>query len=176
MAFSVQLAPPRQPATQAVRNRSMPSLLESVPQAPTAPNLPKLSRLWRASPTSRSRTVLWSAGACSRFSFYERGRKRNLPPFAANSPKRKRTHPETPRGTKQLVPRDLPSVCVWLEMEGQLRRVRPRRDEVRSAKRGQEVVERGLVRQVDNRETDAPLVVVTMEKVIIAHTGIEQVA
>ena len=66
-----------------------------------------------------------------------------------------------------------PDSC--LEVEAELRSVRPRRNKVRSAERGQEIVQRGLVCQVDDREAQAPLVVVAVEKVIIAHAGIEQV-
>ncbi len=52
---------------------------------------------------------------------------------------------------------------LWLEVETQLRRVRPRRDKVRSAKRGKEVVERSLVRQIDGGEAQAPLVAIAMK-------------
>jgi len=64
----------------------------------------------------------------------------------------------------------------YLEVEAELRSVRPWRNKVRSAERGQEIVQRGLVRQVDDREAQAPLVVVAVEQVIIAHAGIEQVS
>ena len=46
---------------------------------------------------------------------------------------------------------------------------------MRPAERGKEIVKCGLVRQVDDREAQAPLVVVAAEQVIIAHAGIEQV-
>ena len=64
----------------------------------------------------------------------------------------------------------------WLEVEAQLRCVRPRGNKVRAAERRQEVVERGLVRQVDGGEAQAPLVMVAMEQVVVPHAGIEQVA
>ena len=60
-------------------------------------------------------------------------------------------------------------------MEAHFRGVRPRRNKVRSAERRQEVVQRGLVRQVDDCESQAPLVTVTVEEVVISHAGIEQV-
>ncbi len=68
----------------------------------------------------------------------------------------------------------LSAIC--LEVEAQLRRIRSRRDEMRSAERGKEVVERGLVCQVDGGETQAPLVVVAVEEIVFAHAGVKQVA
>src|SRR5712692_2310369 len=62
------------------------------------------------------------------------------------------------------------------EMEAQLRRVGTRRNAVRPAERRQEVEKRRLVRQVDDREAQAPLVPVTMKKVVIAHASVKQVA
>ncbi len=62
------------------------------------------------------------------------------------------------------------------EVEAELRSVRPWRNKVRSAERGQEIVQCRLVRQVDDREAQAPLVVVAVEQVIIAHAGIKQVS
>src|SRR5205085_11359866 len=61
-------------------------------------------------------------------------------------------------------------------MKAEFRRVTARRHKVRSAERRQEVIERGLIRQVDDREAQAPLVVVAMEEVVISHAGVEQVA
>src|SRR5260370_31589674 len=66
--------------------------------------------------------------------------------------------------------------CQELEVEAELRRVGSRRDEVRPAERRQEVKERGLVRQVDDREAQAPLVAITMKQVVIAHAGVKQIA
>src|SRR6266566_915865 len=65
---------------------------------------------------------------------------------------------------------------LYLEMKAEFRRVAARRHKVRSTERRQEVIERGLIRQVDDREAQAPLVVVAMEEVVISHAGIEQVA
>ena len=48
-------------------------------------------------------------------------------------------------------------------MEAQFRCVAPRRHKVRSAERRQEIVKRGLIRQVDGGKAQAPLVVVTVE-------------
>ena len=56
-----------------------------------------------------------------------------------------------------------------LKVESQFRRIRARRNEVRSAERGQEVVYRGLVGQVDDREAQAPPVAVRLEQIVIAY-------
>ena len=63
-----------------------------------------------------------------------------------------------------------------LEVKAQLRRVTSGRNKVRPTERGQEVVKRGLVRQVDDRESQAPLVAVTVEEVVIPHAGVKEVA
>ena len=60
-------------------------------------------------------------------------------------------------------------------MKTQLRRIRPRRHKVSPAKRGQKVIERDLVCQVDGRETQAPFVTVTVEKIVVAHCHIKQI-
>ena len=60
-------------------------------------------------------------------------------------------------------------------MEAEFRRVAPRRDIVRAAERGKEVVERSLVCQIDDCETQTPLVTISVEHVVIAHAGIKQV-
>src|SRR5229473_1381843 len=60
------------------------------------------------------------------------------------------------RGTKGLVPRGI----AWLAI----------------AERRKKVEERGLVRQVDDREAQTPLVAVAMEKVVIAHASVKQIA
>ena len=67
-------------------------------------------------------------------------------------------------------------LLLYLEMKAEFRRVAARRHKVRSTERRQEVIKRGLIRQVDDREAQAPLVVVAMEKVVISHAGVEQVA
>ena len=60
-------------------------------------------------------------------------------------------------------------------MEAQLGRVRSRRHKMRAAERRQEVVHRGLVGQINDGEAQAPLVAVTLEKIVIAHGCIKQV-
>src|ERR1019366_3085970 len=52
-----------------------------------------------------------------------------------------------------------------LEVEAQFHRLRARRDEVGSAKCGEEVIKRHFVGQVDDREAEAPLVAVFVEQV-----------
>jgi len=47
---------------------------------------------------------------------------------------------------------------------------------VRAAERGQEVVERGLVGDVDGGDLEAPLVLVGVEQIVISHADIEQMA
>ena len=61
-------------------------------------------------------------------------------------------------------------------MESELYGFAARRHEVRPAERGQEVVERGLVCQVDDREAQAPFVMVTVEEVVFADTDVKEVA
>lgn len=74
----------------------------------------------------------------------------------------------------QHTARLLSGVC--LEVEGELNGFGSRRDEVRPAERGEEVVQGGLVRQVDDRQAQAPLIAVAVEQVVIAHAGVKQVA
>jgi len=52
----------------------------------------------------------------------------------------------------------------------------PRRNEVRAAEGGQEIVDRRLVGQVNDRESQTPLVAVTAKKVVLADADIKQVA
>ncbi len=47
---------------------------------------------------------------------------------------------------------------------------------MRAAERGEEVVQRHFVRKIDDREAQAPLVAVTVEEVVSAHAGIEQIS
>ena len=61
------------------------------------------------------------------------------------------------------------------EVEPKLRRERPRRDEVGSAERGQEVVKRDFVGQVDDGEAEAPLVTVFVEQFVISQADVKQV-
>jgi hypothetical protein len=84
--------------------------------------------------------------------------------------------PKTPHGTKQLVPCGATWLLMILEVEPELRRVCPRRDEVRSTERGQEVVKGSFVCQVDGGQAQAPLEAVTVEQVVVPHTQIKQVA
>src|ERR1700728_23767 len=65
---------------------------------------------------------------------------------------------------------------VRLEVEAQLHGFAAWRYVVRAAERGQEIVQGGLVGQVDNREAQAPLVPVAVEEVVLAHGGVEQVS
>ena len=54
-----------------------------------------------------------------------------------------------------------------LEVEAQLHGFRARCHKVRAAERGQKIVERLFVRQVDHREAQAPLVAIAVEQVVI---------
>src|SRR6266550_2029142 len=49
-------------------------------------------------------------------------------------------------------------LLLYLEMKAEFRRVTARCHKVRSTERRQEVIKRGLIRQVDDREAQAPLV------------------
>ena len=60
-----------------------------------------------------------------------------------------------------------------LEVEAELRCVRTRCDEVRSAESRQEIVECRLVRQVDGGEAQAPFVVVAVKQVVVADAHVE---
>ena len=53
-------------------------------------------------------------------------------------------------------------------METDLPRDRTRRDVVRPAERGEEVVENIVIRKVDDRDAGAPLVAVAMEEIVIS--------
>jgi hypothetical protein len=64
----------------------------------------------------------------------------------------------------------------FLEVKADFSRHRTRRYIVRSAERGQEVVECILVREVDDRYTSAPLVAVPVEQVVISDRKIEEVS
>jgi len=63
-----------------------------------------------------------------------------------------------------------------LEVEAELNRLGSRGHIVGAAERGQEVVQRRLVCEVDDRESQAPLVAVAMEKVIVADGNVKQMA
>ena len=53
-------------------------------------------------------------------------------------------------------------------MESDFRRERTRRDIVRAAERGKEVIERKVVRQVDDRQSRTHFVLFLMEQVVMA--------
>ena len=57
-------------------------------------------------------------------------------------------------------------------MEADLPRDSTRRDVVRPAERGKEVVENVVVRKVDDRETGAPLVTVAVEEIVVSQGGL----
>src|SRR5579864_2731566 len=83
---------------------------------------------------------------------------------------------ERRRKSLEIDSHDIPcSVTPTLEVEAELHGFGSRRDVVRPAERGEEVVQRHLVRQVDDREAQTPLVTVTVEEVISAHAGIKQI-
>src|ERR1700692_3850994 len=65
---------------------------------------------------------------------------------------------------------------VGLEVEADLRSQGTRSDVVRAAKGRKEIIERGLIRQVDGGEPQAPLVTVTVEKIIVPDASIEKTA
>src|SRR6185369_9267647 len=71
-------------------------------------------------------------------------------------------------------PRHL-SVGGDLEVEAEFGGIGPRGHKMRPAERRQEVVKRGLVRQVDHGEASAPFVAVPVEQVVVAGTDVEQV-
>src|SRR6266404_2457582 len=62
------------------------------------------------------------------------------------------------------------------EVEAQLRRQSSRRDIVRSTEGGQEIVQGNPVREVDSGQLNADLVLVTVEKVVMTHGKIEEMA
>src|SRR5271167_77401 len=61
-------------------------------------------------------------------------------------------------------------------MEAQLKGFGARRDVVRSAESGKEVVQRGFVRKVDHGEPQTPLVTVSVEEIVLSHAGVKQAA
>jgi hypothetical protein len=63
-----------------------------------------------------------------------------------------------------------------LEMEADRPADGARRDVVRATESGEEVVEREVVGQVDYFHASTPLVTVTTEDVVIAHSEIKQIA
>ena len=63
-----------------------------------------------------------------------------------------------------------------LEVEAQFRREAARRHIVRSSEGGKEVIKRYLVGDIDGRELETPLVLVTAEKIVVAYRDVEQMA
>jgi len=63
-----------------------------------------------------------------------------------------------------------------LEVEADLARERARRDVVRPAERGQEVVERLFIRHIDHGEPRTPFEPVSMEDIVVAHGEIKEAA
>jgi hypothetical protein len=61
------------------------------------------------------------------------------------------------------------------EVEAEFYRFGARRNVVRAAKRGKEIIEHYFVRQVDDRETQAPLVAISVKQIVVADAGIEEV-
>ena len=66
------------------------------------------------------------------------------------------------------------SLNVLLEVEAEFSGQRARRDVMRAAERGQEIVEGFLVGYVDYREAQTPLVAVAVEKVVVSNGGVKQ--
>jgi hypothetical protein len=69
-----------------------------------------------------------------------------------------------------------PKVVYSLEVEAELYGLGSWRHVVRPAERREEVVKRCLVRQIDDREAQAPLVAVSVEEVVSSRAGVEQAA
>lgn len=65
---------------------------------------------------------------------------------------------------------------VWLEVKSDFSRKRSRRDVMRAAERGKEVVQCDFVREVDRRELQAPFETITAKQVVLSHAQIEQIA
>ncbi len=77
-----------------------------------------------------------------------------------------------PREVPPIHPRGVTSLSrAVLEVEAQFGRIRPRRHKMRSAECGKKIVQRHLVRQVDGRESQTPLVVVAMEEIVVSNAS-----
>ena len=61
-------------------------------------------------------------------------------------------------------------------MEAQLRRIRTRRNKMRSGEGRKKVIERSLVGQVDHTPLQAPFVPIAMEQVVVSNRQIEKTA
>jgi len=66
--------------------------------------------------------------------------------------------------------------CNGLEVESDFCCHCARRDIVRAAESGEEVVNRGFVRHVDGRETHAPLIAVAVEEIVVTDSRVKQIA
>ena len=66
--------------------------------------------------------------------------------------------------------------AMGLEVEAQFRREAARRHIVRSSEGGKEVIKRYLVGDIDGRELETPLVLVTAEKIVIPDCEVEEMA
>lgn len=62
-----------------------------------------------------------------------------------------------------------------LKVEGEFRRQRSRRDEVRSAKGGEEVVKRRLVRHVHARHLETPLEAIATEEIVVSNRSVKEI-
>ena len=60
-------------------------------------------------------------------------------------------------------------------MEGQFRRQRTRRDVVGTAKGGEEVVKRGLVRNIHARHLETPLEAIAIEEVVVSNGSVKEI-
>ena len=65
---------------------------------------------------------------------------------------------------------------VRLEVQGQLAGHGARRDVVRAAEGGEEVVERLFVGQIDGRDLHAPFAAIAVKEVVVADSHIEEIA
>ena len=74
-----------------------------------------------------------------------------------------------PRGPRCLF-------CRRLEMEAEFGRHRSRRDVVRSAEGGKEIVERRFVGHVDNCEASAPTEAIAVKQIVVANRKVKEVA
>jgi len=81
---------------------------------------------------------------------------------------------EKPQEDRSL-PGNRVRAAVLLKVEAELDALCSRRHVVRAAERGEEVVQRGLVGQVDHREAQTPLVPVAVEQIVFADGNVKQV-
>ena len=80
---------------------------------------------------------------------------------------------DVPRGIKDKSPRGVFSSRSVSEVKTKFGCISSRCNEMRSAERGQEIVERCFVGQVDDCEAQAPLVRVSVEEIVITHAGVK---